>query len=223
MTELEKIGKGAAELFMSGREHTEIPEDGYSRFSYPKLIKLMKFDVKRYRISGFGNMMTMRTDGPFGMQLLTMSFMPFEGNSVPYLLTDIMKMGKKRLIFVEYYDCTAEKPDQPLLEKICGKYAGVPDYAEKPAWYIGERTGYSLIKSLEADSSVRLSAIAADSIRAYRKAAFSAEKSESNLAGLMEFRERMINEGNPSSDILKKVFGEKGAADFFRDCVMPVS
>ena len=31
----------------------------------------------------------------------------------------------------------------------------------------------------------------------------------------------MINEGNPSSDILKKVFGEEGAADFFRKCVMP--
>ena len=221
MKELEKIGIGAAELFLSGKDHVIVPEDGYSSFSFPKLIKLMKFDVKRYRINGFGNMMTMRTDGPFGMQLLTMSFMPFEGNSVPYLLIDIMKMRKKRLIFVEYYDCTAEKPEQPLLKKVCEKYAEVPDYAEKPAWYIGERTDYSMIKSLEPDSKVSLSSIAADSIRAYKKAAFSAEKSGANLSGLLGFRERMINEGNPSSDILKKVFGEKGAADFFRECVMP--
>ncbi|MBR1432286.1 hypothetical protein [Ruminococcus sp.] len=163
----------------------------------------------------------MRTKGPFGMRLLTMSFMPFEGNSVPYLLTDIMEVGKKRLIFVEYYDCTAERSEQPLLKRVCEKYSGVPDYEEKPAWYIGERTGYSMIKSLEADSKVSLSEIAADSIRAYKKSAFSAGKSGENLAGLMKFRERMINEGNPSSDILKKVFGEKGAADFFKKCVMP--
>lgn len=221
MTEPEKIEKGSVRLFTSGTDHTLVPEDGYSRFSYPKLIKLMKFDVRRYRINGFGNMMTMRTKGPFGMRLLTMSFMPFEGNSVPYLLTDIMEVGKKRLIFVEYYDCTSERSEQPLLKRVCEKYSGVPDYEEKPAWYIGERTGYSMIKSLEADSKVSLSEIAADSIRAYKKSAFSAGKSGENLAGLMKFRERMINEGNPSSDILKKVFGEKGAADFFKKCVMP--
>lgn len=221
MTEPEKIEKGAVKLFTSGTDHSKIPEDAYSRFSYPKLIKLMKFDVRRYRINGFGHMMTMRTSGPFGMQLLTLSFMPFEGNSVPYLLIDIMKVGKKRLIFVEYYDCTAEKTAQPLLRKVCEKYADVPDYEEKPAWYIGERTDYSLIKSLKADSKVSLSEIAADSIRAYKKSAFSAGKSADNLTGLMKFRERMINEGNPSSGILKKVFGEKGAADFFKKCVMP--
>ena len=221
MTEPEKIEKGSVRLFTSETDHTLVPEDGYSRFSYPKLIKLMKFDVRRYRINGFGNMMTMRTKGPFGMRLLTMSFMPFEGNSVPYLLTDIMEVGKKRLIFVEYYDCTSERSEQPLLKRVCEKYSGVPDYEEKPAWYIGERTGYSMIKSLEADSKVSLSEIAADSIRAYKKSAFSAGKSGENLSGLMKFRERMINEGNPSSDILKKVFGEKGAADFFKKCVMP--
>ena len=221
MTEPEKIEKGAAGLFMSGTEHYTIPEDGYSRFSYPKVIKMMKFDVTRHRISGFGSMMTMRTDTIFGMQLLTMSFMPFEGNSVPYLLIDIMKMRKKRLIFVEYYDCTASAAKQELLEKVCAKYADIPDHTEKPAWYIGERTDYSLIKSLAPDSSVSLSAIAADSIRAYKKSAFSADRSEANIPGLLTFRDRMINEGNPSSDILKKVFGEEGAADFFRECVMP--
>ena len=205
MTEPEKIEKGSVRLFTSGTDHTLVTEDGYSRFSYPKLIKLMKFDVRRYRINGFGNMMTMRTKGPFGMRLLTMSFMPFEGNSVPYLLTDIMEVGKKRLIFVEYYDCTAERSEQPLLKRVCEKYSEC----------------HSMIKSLEADSKVSLSEIAADSIRAYKKSAFSAGKSGENLAGLMKFRERMINEGNPSSDILKKVFGEKGAADFFKKCVMP--
>ena len=34
--------------------------------------------------------------------------------------------------------------------------------------------------------------------------------------------DRMINEGNPSSSVLEKVFGKEGAADFFRSCVMPM-
>ena len=58
-------------------------------------------------------------------------------------------------------------------------------------------------------------------LKAYKKAAFSAEKHAANLDGLLAFRTRMINEGNPSSATLKKVFGEKGAEEFFVRCVMP--
>ena len=221
MTELDRIENGAVKLFLSRTAHETVPEDSYSRFAFPRLIKLMRFEVRRFRVHGFGHMMTMHTRTLFGMELLTMSFMPFEGNSVPYLLIDIMKAGKKRLIYTEYYDCTAEKQAQPLLEAVCEKYRHVRDYAEKPAWYVGERTGYSLIKSLGEDCGVTISKIAADSIRAYKQAAFAAEKSSANLAGLPAFRERMIAEGNPSSGVLKMVFGEKGAADFFKKCVMP--
>ena len=42
------------------------------------------------------------------------------------------------------------------------------------------------------------------------------------MTGLSAFRDRMINEGNPSSSVLEKVFGKEGAADFFRSCVMPM-
>ena len=64
----------------------------------------MTFKTRLLRVRGFGHLTTMRTDTVFGMKLLTCSFMPSEGKKVPYLLIDIMLMGKKRMIFVEYYD-----------------------------------------------------------------------------------------------------------------------
>lgn len=222
MSELLKIRDGVTKLFTSGTDSTEVTPAQYRSFCYPKTVKLMRFEVKQYRVKGFGGFMTMYTDTAFGMQLLTSAFMPYECADVPFLLIDIMTMKKKRLGFVEYYDCTEGKPEQPLLSAVHEKYCGLPEYSEKPAWYIGERSDYSLIKSLDPNGDRRLSAeLTADSVRAYKKAAFSAEKHAANLDGLLAFRTRMINEGNPSSATLKKVFGEKGAEEFFVRCVMP--
>ena len=218
---LKKIGIRSAELFTAGTDSEKHPHDSYSVFSYPKILKFLKFETERYRIKGFGNMMTMYTDTLFGMQLLTMAFMPSEGNSVPFLIIDIMTVKDKRLIFVEYYDCTSRKTEQPLLKDVYEKYCGLTDHKEEPAWYVSERTDYSLIKLLDKDDNVTIAEIVAASIKAYKKAAFSAEKDTENIAGLLKFRDRMINEGNPSTAVMKRVFGKKGAEDFFVKCVMP--
>ena len=223
MNELSKISKGVTGLFTAGRCCTEITEDRYRSFSYPKLLELMRFDVHQYRVPGFGGFMTMQTDTAFGMQLLTCAFMPYEGGRVPFLLIDLMLMKNKRIAFAEYYDCTEEKAPQPLLAEVCEKYKDLPEYVEKPAWYIGERTEYSLIKSLDPQGEPKqLARFVGDSVRAYKKAEMSAAKDPSGLDGLMRFRRRMVDEGNPSSAVLKKVFGEKGAEEFFLNCVMPV-
>ncbi len=224
MTELMKIRDGITRLFTSGLECREATAEKYRSFSYPRHIRLMHFDVQKQRIDGFGSLMTMLTDTVFGMQLLTCSFMPFEGAGVPYLLIDVMVMKNKRTVFVEYYDCTQANAAQPLLEKVCEKYCLVNDYDEKDAWYVSERTGYSLIKSLDPRGNRHeLSRLIADSVRAYKRSALGAEKCSENLRGLLRFRERMMNEGNPSSAVLEKVFGKEGAREFFKSCVMPES
>ena len=223
MTELMKIRDGVIRLFTSGQISAEVTDERYRSFSYPRIIPLMKFEVKQYRVKGFGGMMTMLTDTPFGMQLLTCSFTPGEGSKVPFLLIDIMLMNGRRIAFAEYYDCTREKSPQPLIQSVHDKYAYLDDYAEKPAWYIGERTGYSLIKTLDPKGDRHeLARFEADNVRAYKHAALSAEQDIKELEGLFAFRERMIKEGNPSSAVLKKVFGEKGAAEFFKNAVMPI-
>ena len=224
MKETERLANEIAELFTKGTVYEEITPDEYARFSYPKHIGLMTFKTRLLRVRGFGHLTTMRTDTVFGMKLLTCSFMPSEGKKVPYLLIDIMLMGKKRMIFVEYYDWTKDRASQPPLERVCGEYAFLPDHVEKPAWYISERTAYSLIKDIPKDADQGLLArVAADSVEAYREAAFSAPTEADKLGGLIAFRQRMIDEGNPSSAVLERVFGKEGYARFFTACVMPTT
>ena len=224
MKETERLANEIAELFTKDTAYEEITQDEYVRFSYPKHIGLMTFGTRLFRVRGFGHLMTMRTDTIFGMKLLTCSFMPSEGRRVPYLLIDIMLMEKKRMIFVEYYDWTKDRASQPSLERVAGEYSFLPDHVEKPAWYIGERTDYSLIKSLDPQGEPKqLARFVGDCVRAYKKAEMSAAKDPADLEGLMRFRRRMVDEGNPSSAVLKRVFGEKGAEEFFLDCVMPIN
>ena len=207
--------------FLKNKNFEEIPKDNYTDFSYPGwLLKIMKFNTQRYKVSNFGHFMSMETKSFFGMQLLTISFMPGEGVSVPYLLIDIMIVGKKRIAFIEYYDCTAEHPDMKNLEKVSQIYKNLPNYKEKPNWYISERTKYSLIKNELNDENLKNMVI--DSVKAYNNELLEASIDEKNLERLSFFRERMINEGNPSSSILERVFGKEGARNFFIKCVMPM-
>lgn len=208
--------------FLENKQYEEIPKDNYTDFYYPGwLLKLMKFNTQRYKIPGYGYFMSMQTNTFFGMQLLTVSFMPGEGVSVPYLLIDIMIMGKKRIAFIEYYDCTSGHPEMKNLEEIYQIYKDFPDYNEKPNWYINERTKYSLIKNELNDEDLKN--IVIDSVKAYNKELVGASIDKNNLEGLRIFRERMINDGNPSSSTLERVFGKEGAKDFLIKCIMPIS
>lgn len=55
-------------------------------------------------------------------------------------------MKKKALTYVEFYDCRAWETPIAGLEVLAADYARIPPYAEKDAWYVSERTPYSLIK-----------------------------------------------------------------------------
>lgn len=201
----------------------EVPADRYSRMKWPRLLPMMRFAVDRYTLDGFGQLMLMQTKAIGGlMQLVTASFMPQTGLSVPYLLIDMMQMKKKRTVFVEYYDCTKNGVTAPALDALKAVYADVPDYPEKPAWYIAERMPCSLIKGTEDGSEERLIAMVRDSVRAYAALCREAGRDPENRSGLAAFRERMMKEGNPSSATMEKVLGKEGAETFFRDVVMPL-
>lgn len=196
----------------------------YASMKYPKLIPFMRFTTKRYRLEGFGSIMVMSTNAMGGlMRLLTVSFTPNEGADVPFLLVDCMAMKKKKLAYVEYYDCTGKKLCFDELTGLAERYADVPDYAEKEAWYVKERMPASMIKGGENVDPSALLELAERSIDAYLDLAKTAEKDESNLSGLKAFRERMVTEGNPSSGTMNKVLGEEGQEKFFREYVMPMA
>ena len=220
---LDFLEKETIEQFSKQYELSEVPADGYSIMQWPKLLPMMKFKVTRYQVKGFGHLMLMRTRAMGGMmQLCTVSFMPSEGLTVPYLLIDCMTMKQKRTVFVEYYDCTADGVKAEALNETAAKYADVPDYSEKPAWYIAERMPCSLIKGTANGEEEQLKKMLSDSLKAYLMTCKDAEKNEENLVGLKAFQERMIREGNPSSSTMEKLLKKDGAERFFRTVVMPL-
>ncbi len=213
----------ALRIFIEAFPLKEVPADGYSRMRYPKWPFLMRFYVDRYEAAGFGHLMLMKTRAMGGvMNLVTASFTPNEGTEAPYLLIDMMKMGKKRTVFVEYYDCTGKSLRIPELDVVAAGYSDVPKYAEKPAWYIAERMPCSLIKGTADGSEDRLLSMVRDSLAAYTAYCRTAPKDPENLEGLRAFQSRMITEGNPSSGTMEKVLGKDGAEWFFQNVVMPV-
>ena len=196
-----------------------LPEDSYTNMKYPNLLPLMRFRVDRYIVPRFGHIMLMHTTTKMGMELITMSFMPSECITVPYLLVDAMSMKKKRCVFVEYYGCGMEDLEDEALHDVYEDYRDLPDYDEKENWYIKERMPYSLIKTGEPDQLVNM---AYDSVRAYLGSVSGARFIPEYNDKLKTFRERMITEGNPSSKTLNMLLKEDGARVFFETAVMPL-
>ena len=181
---------------------------------------MMRFHLEQYQVEGLGNLCVLKTRAMLGlMNLTTVVLTPSSGKNVPFLLIDTMDMGKKHLCYVEYYDCTAAGADKDLLLAASAPYADVPDYAEKPAWYVQERMEGSLIKT---GDRARLDRMATDALKAYAQQALAASVKAENREGLKAFQRRMIEEGNPSTAALTKTLGKEGAEAFFRTAVMPI-
>ena len=209
-----------AQSFPKNFDYHQLPEDQFTHKKYPKLLPMMKFHVKGYEIETYGHLFTMYTNGMKGMmQLFTLVFTPNKGKNVPFFLLDGMVMKKKQCVFVEFYDCTKNHLQCPSLQENHQKFASFPEYSEKPAWYISERTKDSLIKG--GDDQKALLLMAQESVSAYAHACKDAGTDQANLIGLRVFQERMLKDGNPSSATLEKVLGKEEAAAFFRHHIMP--
>ena len=194
----------------------KIEDIRYAHMKYPKLISMMDFYVDRYEIEGFGLVMSMHTKSKMGMELLTMSFMP-DGMTLPYLLIDAMEMKKKSCVFIEYYGCDCDGLCEDKLRDVYEKYKDLEDYEEKDNWYIRERRDYSLIK--KGDNNELLDMVR-DCLDAYLSSIKDAVYDEDYKRKLMDFRDRMINEGNPSSKTLELLLKKEGAARFMKEVVM---
>lgn len=200
----------------------EHPHDQYTTMRYPKMLAFMKFKVNRYTVPRYGNLLTMYTKGLGGiMQLATITFTPNYGTNVPLLLIDVMSMGKKHAVFVEYYDLTGVCKKQPRLMAVAQRYGDLPDYPEKPAWYREERAAYSLIKGGNQDEA--LLTLIIETIEAYSLVCKEeTQQAPDNLIRLAAFVDRMVKEGNPSSATMNRVLGKEQAELFFRKVVMPI-
>ena len=222
MKKLKKLDEALTGSLLENFHLQEISAEPYAAMRWPRFPALMRFEVKRYRAAELGHLMIMRTRAMGMMELLTASFMPAPEQSLPFLLLDMMAAGKKRTVFVEYYDCTADGVCLPAMKEMQERFRDLPDYSEKPAWYCAERMEGSLIKGAQQEQEERLAQMITESLRAYAEAAKSAGQAPGNRAGLERFVQRMIEEGNPSSSVMEKVLGKEGAERFFRTVVMPL-
>lgn len=195
------------------------PEDRYSHMKYLSFLPLMHFYVDQYELEGYGHVMSMHTTTKMGMELLTLSFMPGSGKNLPYLLMDSMTMKSKRCVFVEYYGCGNSELTDKALREVFDKYKELPDYDEKPGWYISEREPYSLIKT---GTEEELTAMAEASLKAYLSSIESAVVDPGYTRQLDAFRTRMIEDGNPSSKTLEMLLKKDGAVKFMKEVVMPL-
>lgn len=201
----------------------EITPAQYASMRYPKLIPIMRFTCHQYTLDEFGNLFTMETSAMGGiMKLSTLVFTPSSGKAVPFLLIDTMEMKKKHLAYVEYYDCTAHRATLPCAEGQREEFSSLPDYAEKPAWYVSQRTAYSLIKGGEGADPKVLETMVLTCVDRYLAGAKVASADPANLDGLRAFQADMLNLGNPSSETLNKVLGEAGARTMFQTAIMPI-
>ncbi len=221
LSNLETIAPKLTEIFNTVIPLKKLPSGPYAVMKYPRWPALMHFYVNHFFGTGFGHVFSMYTRALGGiMQLATLVFTPNEGTDVPLLLIDVMAMKRKFAAFVEYYDCTKNGAPAEAMEEIAKKYSSLPDYPEKPDWYVKERTPYSLIKGGKDENL--LCAMLKDSVQAYaRTCGLRHEPRSENRAGLSLFIERMAKEGNPSSAVLTKMLGRTGAEKFFRTMIMP--
>lgn len=166
LDDMQPVIDSVHERFISRVPLVQLPAQPYAAMRYPKLITIMRFSFQQYDAPTFGHVSFLRTTGMGGrMQLATVVFTPNTGVAVPLLLIDAMSMGKKRAVFVGYNDCTESGASAEPLAAVHERYADLPDYEEKPAWYIAERTPYSLIKGGNDDA--RLGAMITDTVDAY--------------------------------------------------------
>ncbi len=215
----QRVTARAREAFLS----QDVTPAKYAAMKYPKFLPMMRFTCRQYALERFGNLFVMDTSAMGGMmKLSTMVFTPSAGVVVPFLLVDTMEMKKKRLAYVEYYDCTAGGAVLPQMEGQKAEFAAIPDYGEKPAWYIARRTPYSLIKGGEGADKAALEDMVLTCVDRYLAGAKAASADPANLEGLRAFQNDMITLGNPSSDTLNKVLGKEGAETMFRTAIMPV-
>ena len=218
----EELSRQVAQKALAAFPSREVTPAAYAAMKYPKLVPMMRFTCHQYVLDGFGGLFVMDTSAMGGlMKLSTMVFTPYSGLNVPFLLIDTMEMKKKRLAYVEYYDCTAHGAVLPDTEGQKEEFAFLPDYGETPAWYTARRTPYSLIKGGEGVEAAPLEAMALTCVDRYLAGAKAADFEPDNLEGLRAFQQDMVTLGNPSSATLGKVLGKEGAEAMFRTVIMP--
>lgn len=220
------IALGDTAKALAAQKYMIMPIDraGYRSMKYPSAFPIMWFYTSQFMVASIGNLFIMETNVMMGrMYLTTVVFTPLAKTALPFLLIDGLSTEKKNICYVEYYDLTPDGCDIVDSQTQRAEFADIPDYKERNAWYVPRRTPYSLIKGGKGVDEMTLCKMALTCVERYLASNKPCENPGKHFENLEKFQQEMIEKGNPSSSILKKVLGREGAAEMFKTAIMPVN
>lgn len=195
-------------------------------FSYPKYIKILKFNVEQYKVENLGNMCILEGKSILGLYFFTVVFTPQGSFDIPFVIIDFIQMRNKLTVFVEFYNNHIKNKDyiKILDNKLSDKkekYQSIEDYMENPKWYTPLRDKYSPLKKGSKENKEVLINMVLDYLDEYINFVDSVKKeySDEKNIELEKFIDDLIVKGNPSSKILKKALGEDGYNKFCREII----
>lgn len=197
------------------------PLGKYAAVKWPALIPLVRYETEYSRLDGFGARTLLNGKIFGGIRSLSCTLTPFEGASIPLVLIDVMEVQEKCTVFIEYFDKTAQGADMSVFEKLKGKYSDLEDYPASPTWYSAEQSNCSLIKIAPSQSVKRLVEMVADLLKAYLELAEKSEKSADNIKGIVEFSEKMGEQGTSAMEVLKKRLGAENTKEYYCTVFIP--
>ena len=179
----------------------------------------MDFEVRAYDCFAMGRVSTMKGRSAAGiMEISTMIINPFEID-VPLFSYDLMKVMGNYTLFLEQYNTLvdAERKEKPFID-LSKKYGYLNDYPAKTNWYDSIRLSSFCKKGKKKDLddfdrlfdeyySLYLE-LCADALICDEEA----KREKANY-----YRDGLIENGGPATDIFVKKWGKEKTQEFFKE------
>ena len=199
-----------------------IKEQDAGEYKNIKLSALLKFDIRQFEVNEFGNICIMKYDIGI-MKMLTVVLTP-KLKDLPLLSLDLMIIGGKRKIYIEFYDLTDNMDDEytKWLEKykaIIGRYENIPSFSPSDNWYANLLSAKTY-KEFKKDSDEEVMKLYEEILREYIAQIkdyplMDSEVKTAKLKRIKEYSDRLIDEGGPATNVFKKKIGPDKTRDFF--------
>lgn len=198
----------------------------YNYFSWPKLLKIIKFYEEQYTVNNLCNLSVLEGTSKIGMNIVTAVFTPSKNRDIPLLIIDKVKMKDKFTVFIEFYTFHMKNEENIAvinnkLDEMALKYKDVENYTEKDNWYVKYRNDKSPLKCGTSISENTLDNMILDYLNMYLHFCATAKNTFTDAPNekLQTFINDMTTKGNPSTSILNKALGKDSAAEFSKDIV----
>ena len=179
---------------------------------------MFSFDNEAYEIENVGNLFFMNMKGMFGlMKMQTVVITPLERDLSICNFDVINAMGNYTGIF-EMYRSSINEADLSSFEDISKKYDDLPDYRTEPRWYDEYKLPSSISKKGKKIGA-RADAMLKECLDMYLDLLDQAPEcdAQEKKKKTAVFVDRLIAEGGPAVDNMKKLIGSELTGRLIRE------